>query len=87
MRPVLQAVPKGFPFVCIAQSAAEVEHCVVIFQRQGMQIFLQLLETVTDFLWIAFVGFCIGLISITITALQPVYQKIVANWPFEFNRA
>ena len=62
IRPVLQTVPKGFPFVGTAQAAAEVEHCVVIIQRQGVQKFLQLLESITDLGGIILVGFGLGLI-------------------------
>ena len=62
MRAVEDAIPESFAFVCTAQAAAEVEHCVVIIQRQGVQKFLQLLESITDLCWITLVGFGIGLI-------------------------
>ena len=64
MRSVEDAIPKGFPFVCTAQAAAEIEHSVVVIQWQGVQKFLQLLESITDLRRITLVGFSIGLIKL-----------------------
>ena len=62
MRAVEDTVPESFAFVSTAQSAAEIEHSVVVIQWQGVQKFLQLLESITDLRWITLVGFGIGLI-------------------------
>ena len=59
---VLETIEEGFMLVGGAEAAAEVEHCVVIIQRQGVQKFLQLLESITDLGGIILVGFGIGLI-------------------------
>ena len=62
MRAIEDAIAECFAFVGTAQAAAEVEHCVVIIQRQGVQKFLQFLETITNLRRIALVGFGLGLI-------------------------
>ena len=49
---MLQAVDKSLAFVCTAQAATQIENRIVIIQGQNTQIFLQLLETVTNFLGI-----------------------------------
>ena len=56
----MQAVQKCFVFVGGAEAATEVEHRIVIFQRQFTQKFLQLLEPVTNLRRIAFMGLGIG---------------------------
>lgn len=56
------AVEEGFMFVGAAETAAEVEDSIVIFQRKGTEELFQCLETFTDFRWITFVGLCIGLV-------------------------
>ena len=62
MRSVQDTIPESFALIGTAQAAAEVEHCVVVIQWQGVQKFLQLLESITDLHWITLVGFGIGLI-------------------------
>ena len=64
MHSVEDAIPESFAFVCTAQAAAEVEHCVVVIQWQGVQVFLQLLKAITNLRRIALVGFSIGLIEL-----------------------
>ena len=58
----MQAIPKGFMFIGSAEAATEVEHPVVIFQRQYTQNLLHLFESVSDLHGIAFVGLGIGLV-------------------------
>ena len=60
MRAVLQTIQEGFPFVFAAQTAAEIEDGVIISQRQGVQKYLQFLESIVDFLRVTFVGLRIG---------------------------
>ena len=64
MHTVLQAVNKGFAFVCTTQVITEVEYCIIVIQGQGVQKFLQLLESVANLLWVAFVGLSIGLVNL-----------------------
>ena len=64
MRTIEDAIAESLTFVGTAQAAAEVEHCVVVIQWQGVQKFLQLLESITDLRRITLVGFSIGLIKL-----------------------
>ena len=64
MRAIEDAIAECFAFVGTAQAAAEVEHCVVVRQRQGVQKFLQFLKSITDLRRITLLGFSIGLIKL-----------------------
>lgn len=55
---------EGFCLVGGAEAAAEVKDGVVIFQGQGFQKTLQLLETFADFGRIGFVRFGISLVEL-----------------------
>ena len=59
---VQDTIAESFALIGTAQSAAEIEHSVVVIQWQGVQKFLQLLESITDLRRFALVGFSIGLI-------------------------
>ena len=61
---VLQAVTKGFSFICTAQTAAEIKNRIIICQRQYTQKLFQLLKPVADFRRITLVGFGIGLVQL-----------------------
>ena len=61
---ILQAVDKSLAFVCTAQAATQIENRIVIIQGQNTQIFLQLFETVTNFLGIMLMGFCVGMVEL-----------------------
>ena len=61
---VLETINKGFVFVGTAKTAAEIKHCIIVIQRQSMQKFFQLLESIANLNWITFVGLCIGLIKL-----------------------
>lgn len=64
-------------FISAAKAATEIEDGVVVLQGEGTEEFFQFLETISDFRWIAFVGFCVGLVqliqdgfAITITGVE-----------------
>ena len=62
MCPILQTIQESFTIIGAAQTTAEVKDGIVILQGQGVQKFLQLLESITDLFGIALMGFSIGLI-------------------------
>ena len=64
MRAVLQAVDKSFAFIGAAQATAEIEHRIVIVQRQFTQKLFQFLKSVANLGGIAFVGLGIGLVEL-----------------------
>ena len=51
-------------FISGAEAAAEVEHCVIIIQRQRTEKVLQLFEPLPNLRWARFVGFRVGLIDL-----------------------
>ena len=55
---------EGLMLVGGAEAAAEGKDGVVIVQGQGFQKRLQFFEAVTDFRWIGFMGFAIGLVEL-----------------------
>ena len=66
----MQDIDKCFAFVGTAQAAAEVKDGIVIAQWQGFQETLQFLESLTDFGWIGFMGFGIGLVELVENGLR-----------------
>ena len=61
---VLEAVEEGFVFIGGTEAAAEVEHCVIIIQRQRTEKVLQLFEPLPNLRWVGFVGLRVGLIDL-----------------------
>ena len=76
MRPIEQAVAKGFFLIGCAQTAAEVKDCIVIAQRQRLQEIFQFLEALADFRWIGFVGFGIGLVELVENGFSVAVPRI-----------
>ena len=73
----MKAVEEGFAFVSATEAATEVEYSIVIIQREGAEEFFQFFEPFTDFRWVGFVGFCVGLVkliqdgfAITVTGVE-----------------
>ena len=64
MRSINQAVAESLFLVGCSQATTEVKNGVVIVQGQGFQKRLQFFEAVTDFRWIGFMGFAIGLVEL-----------------------
>ena len=70
MRSINKTMAEGFFLVGGTQAAAEVKDGVVITQGQGFQETFQFLEAFTDFWWIGFVGFGIGLVELVENGLR-----------------
>ena len=64
MCPVLQSIQKGFMLVCGTEAATEVKDSVIISQGQTLQEFCQIIEAVTYFRRVIFVGFLIDLVQL-----------------------
>lgn len=78
---VLEAVDKCFVFVGDAQAAAQIEHRIIIFQRQFTQEILQFFEFVADFFGIAFMGLDIGLVELVENGLAVTVARVKRMYP------
>jgi len=59
-----------------AKAAAEVKDGIVISQGQFLQQFSQILETGTDFRWVIFMGFLIGLVELIQDGLAVAVTRV-----------
>ena len=75
MRPVLEAVQKGFMLIGGTEAATEVKDGVIILQWQMSQQVIQFPEAISDVRWIGFMGFLIDLVKL----LQDGFAVAVAR--------